>query len=608
MVLYSPGFKRNIQILIVVSVVIVTAILTGFYVVQEKTYVDERSERSTQNLKKAFASVLSEMEHFYVYRSKAILAMPGVIDEIKRSDTHALYATVLPKYTALKRENPDLILLQFHAANGHSIVRMHRKNEFGDDIASKRPMLRATHATKRIHTGFEGGIQGIAYRVVIPVFDKETYLGAIEFGVSTDFIINKLKNLVSTDAVLMIHQSKIAAADAQMYKKGIGEFRFAQENVPNMSLIERYTRENRQLDPKIISIGTQNYEINPIFLYDDSHETVGAVLCIQDITGSYQNFFETFLKSSMLAVVMSFLFLTFFEYAFGKLLNKIRFQDEYIRTILNSQKNIILVSDGKDIVFANQAFLSFFDYTTLDDFKKIHRCICDFFDQSDSEHYLQPVMENLIWTEYILKYPGQEHKAKITLDTKMSIFSVNAEMMQFEGETRYVVVFTDITRLNELATLDSLTRIPNRFQFNKAYEYSFNMSNRTGRPLALILLDIDKFKNVNDEFGHLVGDDILKALSGFIRRHIRKSDVFARWGGEEFVILLPDTSLESAAVMADSLRLKIAAHTFVFVKQLTCSMGVVEYNPPETEDELIARADANLYRAKNEGRNRVIAS
>jgi diguanylate cyclase (GGDEF)-like protein len=180
-------------------------------------------------------------------------------------------------------------------------------------------------------------------------------------------------------------------------------------------------------------------------------------------------------------------------------------------------------------------------------------------------------------------------------------------MMENDNELRYVVAFNDITDLNTLATLDRLTKIANRFEFDKMLGHSISLSRRYQRPLSILLLDIDHFKLINDRFGHLIGDEVLKAFSTLLNKQIRDSDVVARWGGEEFVILLPDTSLASAIKMAEALRQRIEVHLFETVKNLTCSIGVAEFNPVEEADDLLHRADEKLYGAKNGGRNRIMA-
>jgi len=112
---------------------------------------------------------------------------------------------------------------------------------------------------------------------------------------------------------------------------------------------------------------------------------------------------------------------------------------------------------------------------------------------------------------------------------------------------------------------------------------------------------------VNDTHGHLVGDEVLKKLAHILTKGIRKSDVVARWGGEEFVVLLPDSELSSAVKLAESLRVKIAESDFEPITQVTCSIGVVQWNEGESSDYFLKRVDDKLYRAKESGRNCVVS-
>ena len=313
------SFKRRIQILIIISVTAVSALLTAFYIYEEQSFSQERSERTTSIIKKTFDHVIMDVKHFYVYRSHAIAEFPHVKEMMRAHRTQELYDAVSPMYSSLKRENPYLEILQFHGADGHSIVRMHRKNEFGDDIASKRPMLRATHATQKIHAGFEGGIQGVAYRIVTPIFDHNTYVGAIEFGVDTDYIVSKLNEIINTDTVMMIHQSQIAAADESHYQAGIGSYRYTHNVSSKSGLLKRFAMDNSALRPRIIELEGRHYEINPIFLNNDGEKKVGAILCIQDITEVYQDNVDILMKSGIITAAVVLFFLDVFRIRFWKI-------------------------------------------------------------------------------------------------------------------------------------------------------------------------------------------------------------------------------------------------------------------------------------------------
>ncbi|MEI6451669.1 MAG: GGDEF domain-containing protein [Actinomycetes bacterium] len=160
-------------------------------------------------------------------------------------------------------------------------------------------------------------------------------------------------------------------------------------------------------------------------------------------------------------------------------------------------------------------------------------------------------------------------------------------------------------QLEKLATTDALTDAFNRRKFNELTLAELERVRRYGRPLSLFILDIDHFKRVNDTYGHEAGDQVLVTLAGLLRAGIRATDSLARWGGEEFVVLSPGVTADGEAHLAERLRAAAAAHDHASVGTVTASFGVAEHSPGETPDELFARADRALYRAKDGGRNRV---
>lgn len=158
--------------------------------------------------------------------------------------------------------------------------------------------------------------------------------------------------------------------------------------------------------------------------------------------------------------------------------------------------------------------------------------------------------------------------------------------------------------LKTQAITDTLTGIYNRNMFNTILVTRSEEAKKFDKPLSLIMFDIDYFKKINDTYGHQVGDTILKELTKLITSHIRKDDVFVRWGGEEFMILL-NLKLDTSLNVAEHLRKMVQAYNFSEVKELTCSFGVSEFRQNQTLDDFIREADDALYLAKENGRNRV---
>lgn len=160
-----------------------------------------------------------------------------------------------------------------------------------------------------------------------------------------------------------------------------------------------------------------------------------------------------------------------------------------------------------------------------------------------------------------------------------------------------------------MTIVDGLTQIHNKRALFEALEKELMRARRYERDLSLLMFDIDFFKRINDQYGHLAGDHVLRELARIVSERIRREEVFARYGGEEFVILLPETPLPGAAALAESLRARVANHAFVFQGEripVTVSIGTALLGENDkVAADLIQRADEKLYEAKRGGRNRV---
>ncbi|NPV02048.1 MAG: GGDEF domain-containing protein [Brevinematales bacterium] len=172
--------------------------------------------------------------------------------------------------------------------------------------------------------------------------------------------------------------------------------------------------------------------------------------------------------------------------------------------------------------------------------------------------------------------------------------------MENEQDVKYI-------EANRQAITDPLTGIYNRVKFDKAVLQEIEKMKKSDYQFHIIMFDIDRFKQINDTYGHEAGDKVLLGITGIVNKLIRKNDIFARWGGEEFMILLPDTDKNSADTISERTRSKIETAVFELDGQVTCSFGVTEYRPHESVSTFIKRVDKAMYQAKHQGRNRVVS-
>lgn len=159
-------------------------------------------------------------------------------------------------------------------------------------------------------------------------------------------------------------------------------------------------------------------------------------------------------------------------------------------------------------------------------------------------------------------------------------------------------------RFKQLSVTDSLTGAYNRNKYKEIIERETKRAKRYGSPLSAIMLDLDFFKKINDTHGHITGDDILKEIVSLLRVNIRSEDYLIRWGGEEFLIIAPDTLLEKAVLLAEKLRALAESQYFAKGAKITLSLGITELLKEDSEESFIERADDALYKAKTNGRNR----
>jgi len=274
---------------------------------------------------------------------------------------------------------------------------------------------------------------------------------------------------------------------------------------------------------------------------------------------------------------------------------------------------VVIIGASHEIIFYNDSAERIFGYKTADALGKDIITL-----MPPRAHSKNQMIEDFI---------DGDVKASGVVNKKIQILGVRKDGTEFITSTTIIntsfgdkvsfsLVIRDITEnkrneeeLLKLASTDPLTGVFNRREFRIIAEKELIRTKRYGRPMSILMMDIDHFKNLNDTYGHAAGDKALQQFTKICSTSLRTMDVIARWGGEEFVVLLPETDIKGASTIAERLRKAVECIEFSHNNnniKFTVSVGAIEYKMGDDEIDIpLARVDAAMYKAKNSGRNRV---
>ncbi|WP_198305258.1 diguanylate cyclase [Arcobacter vandammei] len=284
---------------------------------------------------------------------------------------------------------------------------------------------------------------------------------------------------------------------------------------------------------------------------------------------------------------------------------------EMQKNLINLQENIIILTNGKQIEFANDKFLSFFGYENLEDFKEKHSCICDFFKEDKDFFCLSKIKNRDYWIEELEEKDDLDRLVKMDdVNKNEHIFTINISSLDTNVK---IISFTDITKtasknfaLEEKLLHDKLTNAYNREFFDRNYKEFIKNYHTLNSNLAIAMLDIDHFKYVNDTFGHDIGDIVLQEFVEVVNNNLRHDDYLIRWGGEEFILTLKIKNQDDLKTILEKLRKAVEDFEFTKVGHRTSSFGGAIYYENENIMKTIKRADDAVYKAKQTGRNKVV--
>jgi diguanylate cyclase (GGDEF)-like protein len=449
---------------------------------------------------------------------------------------------------------------------------------------------------------------GISIKSIAPFYDnKGEVAGAVEVISHFNSIAKRLKAL-DIESVVAVNKELSKQIKHPFTKHFIDGYYIANFDIPSevRSFVEAQGVE------KLVQ---KKYQVHDGFiivayaLKDVNGKTIAHYIMLKKIENVSKTDLEFFLFKGIVVGFGIFLLLLIALLIYFYV--KTRRLKQYYRSIIDSTTNMLLICEEYRLIDVNRVFFTYFKkYTTLEAFLQEHSCISDFFVQQ--EGYLEREMDGENWIDYIHRHPNFYHKAKLLIDENTFYFSISLSEIEKEQERQqFSIVLSDITEqelykheLEDLTLSDPLTHIGNRRKYEKRLAEECARACRYKTPLSLILFDIDHFKQVNDTYGHSIGDEVLKEYTKLLCNALRESDEIFRIGGEEFVVIAPHTNKEEAALLAEKLRKKVEEHKEVV--PITASFGVTQYKECEDENTFFIRVDKALYKAKESGRNRVV--
>ncbi len=639
--------KNKIKIILLLTFAFIITNGTVYYIeeLNKKQRISIALDKNVKDLQRHFEILLHHQKLIANTVYISTTSIPNFLEIFSKLQTASLTQKSILRtelYNLLKRKYNILKIngvLQYHfiLPNNESFLRMHKPNKFGDDLTNIREDFNYTNKTKKPIRGFTKGKTTHGFRNIYPIFDsKNNYLGAMEVSFSSDSFQQYL-NEVSKIHTHFIINNKIF--DTKTWKRddlNIIYFKSSEHKDFMLTMNAIHTKDKCIIQNNI-KLKSIRKEINDgikvgnkfaVYTQNNSNEIeIISFFPIKDITNtknlawlvSYEKsdfIYTTLLGGFIIKTILFLSFLIFVYLIFKQIIiqQKLKQDHRLLNDLLNSTNNIMFVTDFKQVTFSNKKFKYFFGITNENEFNKmINNNMLNIFKNIDGYLNIKLLKKNETFQHLIAKtIPEERLVCILDKSLKEKTFNINITKTSFSDSVNYLVTLTDITKLKEKeiriqkqAYIDSLTQVFNRNKFEENITQELKRHIRYKRNLSVALIDIDNFKSFNDQHGHLIGDEVLIMLSKNLNQSVRDTDTFARWGGEEFMVLFPETTKDEAKIICEKLRIIVKQLSHPIAGNITASFGLTQYKYNDTLETMFKRCDDALYKAKNTGRNMV---
>ncbi len=528
----------------------------------------------------------------------------------------------------------DIVQLQFHLKNNESFYRYFNPSKYGDNLTEIRPTVAYVNKHHKSILGIEQGRIYNANRYVFPIHTKYSniHLGSVEISFSIESFLSKIMDEYGGKSCFMINKELV---DHNVFNED--KSRYIPSNIDGYYCDKAILNALAKYDLDEIRLQTPSTKLENSIkdivssgkidtVYNENLESIVTIIPIRNPVNLKQIAFikishkAPFVQNKilntykMIGTSIALLLVTLlFIYKELKSKEVIKKEKDLVQNIINSISNITFVTDFINIEYSNNSFLEFFNLKSLDAFKKLHPELLDIFLPWDNYLNCENIGNKEEFIELIIN--TNEINRKVMMFDKsfnLAAFSVSISKINYYDKSLYLLTLVNITeqeihkkQIEHQAYYDGLTNVYNRTKFNELFEIELRKAKRYQIPFCIAIIDIDLFKNFNDTYGHLIGDEVLISLANEVNSHIRDTDTFARWGGEEFTIIFSDTSIQMAVTVSNKLREKINKLEHPIAGHISASFGVTAYKLADTSESMFKRCDDALYLAKENGRNRV---
>ena len=599
------------------SYLIYTGLVIFYLFEQYHSKIENYHDSLKHSIDKNFNASINAFEllndSYYNHISSKMAYMLRNASDASKEQRDLVRYQLREEFTSIYNNRKLTNISSFHIfdKDGSSVLRFHKLNKHDDNLIDTRASLRRLSSNLNAQKGFEIGRYSASYRFQYPLFYDGTFVGSYEFGMDFNIIDTQMQKIFGIKNILYLHKEQVATVlEQQSIEK-----KYKEVVINDKTFYTLKTKHIHKIQPTIEKILRNHDTVHDgeyfVSLSYKNRDIIAVIIPTKDIGGKHIGFMVTGIEDTVSnTIIQSFVEELIIALLFGVIIIIIIYKDHeykrYIRNIIDIQHNILIVTDGEEIYDANKKFMDFFGFKSLKQFKKTHTCICDHFVQEKG--FLQKTVNNMSWFQYLQNNRDIQHNVVMYNSKKQKrYFKIVFE--GFSHSENFILLFNDITeellqkkKLEQKAYYDKLTSIYSR----QSFDYYLEKTLSSGVDFSIIMFDIDGFKDINDIHGHDVGDSVLKELSRLVSSHIRSDDIFARWGGEEFMIIV-NVDVVIAEQFANKLRQIIEDHTFKHIDTLTCSFGVTRYKEGDKTEQILKRADTMLYSAKKSGKNCVVA-